>query len=476
MFEPSVAVPPGVDADGPVWTVHALLEAYRRREVSPVEVIDQQLGLIDRVEPAVNAFVSVHADEARAAALASAERWVAGRPMGDLDGVPVSVKDIVAMAGYPTSEGSTTGSPVPSTEDTPSVARLREAGAVFLGKTTTSEFGWKGMTDTPRFGVTRNPWNLDHTPGGSSGGAGASMAAGIGAVAHGTDGGGSVRLPSSYCGLVGLKPTFGRVPQTPTESTFTTLVSTGPLARSVEDAALLLNVFSRPDVRDWNSVPHDPRDWRVGLHDGLGGHHGGGLRIAFTDTLGGAATDPAVSAVCRSAIAALEAGGHQVSEAGTVFDPLRPQLEDYWKAGFAARLRSIPSDQWSDLDPGFRQLAQEGLAIDAAGVQAGHAARARLATRMRRFHEAYDVLLTPTMPTVAPPVDTVYHSAEFDRWSDAVPFTVPFNYTGQPAVSIPVGTVATAGGALPVGLQVVATHYREDLVLRVARVILDLLR
>ncbi len=474
MIEPSVPVPSTVDE--PVWTVHGLLDAYRRRAVSPVEVIEQQLALIERTEPTINAFVSVHAEPALAAARASRERWASGQPMGDLDGIPVSVKDIVAMVGHPTSEGSTAGSPTPAVEDAPPVARLREAGAIFLGKTTTSEFGWKGMTDTPRFGITRNPWNTDHTPGGSSGGAGASMAAGVGAVAHGNDGGGSVRLPSSYCGLVGLKPTFGRVPQAPNESSFITLVSNGPLARSVEDAALLLNVFSRPDVRDWYAVPHDNRDWRVGLNDGLGSPGSGRLRVAFTDVLGGAATRPEVAAVCQAAVSAIEAAGHTVTPVGTVFDPLRPQLEDYWKAGFAARLRVIPSDQWSDLDPGFRQLAQEGLGVDAAGVQAGHAARVRLAETMRRFHQSYDVLLTPTMPTVAPTVDTVYHSAEFDRWADAVPFTVPFNYTGQPAMSIPVGTVAAPGGPLPVGLQIVATHHRDDLVLRVARFILDLLR
>lgn len=451
-------------------TVTALIGAYRRGEVSPVEVVEEHLARVERLEPDLNAFVSVHADEARAAAGASAARWARREPCGDLDGVPVTVKDIVAMAGHPTSEGSSTGSNEPETADSPPVARLREAGAVFLGKTTTSEFGWKGMTDTPRFGITRNPWNLDHTPGGSSGGAGASLAAGIGVVAHGNDGGGSIRLPSSYCGLIGLKPTFGRVPQAPTESPFITLVSNGPLARSVEDAALLLNVFSRPDHRDFHAIPYDNRDWRVGINDGIAG-----LRIAYTDNLGAAEVDPAVAAVCRAAVDRLADAGAVVVDAGPIFDPIRPDLEDYWKAGFGARLATIGSDQWEKLDPGFRVLAQEGMAVSAAGVQAGHAARVRLFERMAAFHLEHDLLLTPTMPTVAPPVDTVYHSAEFDRWSDAVPFTVPFNYTGQPAVSIPAGTVDRAGGALPVGLQVVAARYREDLVLRGARAILDLL-
>lgn len=452
-------------------TVHQLLRAYRHRELSPAEVLDAHLARIEAVERTLNAF-AVHIDPVllRHQATESANRWIRGEPRGDLDGVPVTVKDIVAMAGHPTSEGSAVTSGEPAGADHPSVARLREADAIILGKTTTSEFGWKGMTDTPRFGVTRNPWNPDHTPGGSSGGAAAALAAGIGAVAHGNDGGGSIRIPASYCGLVGLKPTFGRVPQAPVDSPFASLAANGPLARSVADAALLLNVLSRPDLRDWHAVPHDPRDWRVGINDGVAG-----LRLAWTETLGGARVDPEVSSVCRATLDRLADAGFDITEVGVVFDPLRPQLEGYWKAGFATRLNTIPSDRWSELDPGFRDLAQEGMGFDVHQMAAAHGARARLVEAMRRFHLDYDVLLTPTMPTLAPTVDTVYHSPEFDRWDHAVPFTVPFNYTGQPGASIPVGAVALEGGALPVGMQVVATHFREDLVLRTARAALDVL-
>ena len=452
-------------------TVHQILRAYRRRELSPTEVLEANLARIEATEPTLNAFaVRVAANLLRNQATASANRWFKGEPIGDLDGIPVTVKDIVAMAGYPTSEGSSVTSDEPATVDHPSVARLREANAIILGKTTTSEFGWKGMTDTPRYGVTRNPWNPDHSPGGSSGGAGASLAAGIGAIAHGNDGGGSIRIPASYCGLVGLKPTFGRVPQAPVDSPFISLVANGPLARSVEDAALLLNVLSRPDLRDWHAVPHDPRDWRVGTNDGLAG-----LKLAYTETLGGATTSPEVSAACRAAIDRLADAGADITEVDDVFEPLRPQLEDYWKAGFASRLNAIPSDRWSELDPGFRTLAQEGMGFDVHGMVSANAARARLVETMRRFHLDHDVLITPTMPTLAPAVETVYHTEGFDRWDHAVPFTVPFNYTGQPAASIPAGTVDVAGGALPVGLQLVASHFREDLVLRTARAALDVL-
>ncbi len=458
-----------MDSSGPS-TVGALLAAYRRRDLSPIEVVNAHLDSLNRVNPELNAFVSVFDEEARAAAAASESRWDRGEILGPLDGVPVTVKDIVDMAGHPTSEGSAVGGDEPAPADSPPVARLREAGVIFLGKTTTSEFGWKGMTDTPRFGVTRNPWNRDHTPGGSSGGAGASLAAGVGVVAHGSDGGGSIRIPASYCGLIGHKPSFGRVPQAPVGSPFSTLVSNGVLARSVEDSALLLNVLSRPDRRDWYALPHDRRDWTVGLSDGF---HG--LTVAYSDSLGGASTDPDVARVCRAVVEEMQSSGVAVAEAGSVFDPLRPRLENYWKAGFGARLAAIPSDRWSELDPGFAELAREGLGLSAADVQAGHAARIELAETMERFHEDIDVLLTPTMPSVAPPTTTVYHSAEFDRWADAVPFTVPFNYTGQPAMSIPVGFVDRAGGSLPVGLQVVARRHDDATVLRTGRAILDLI-
>lgn len=444
-----------------------LISAYRRGDRSPVDVIDEHLARIDALNSDLNAFTAIDADGARAAAMASTERWKAGTPVGALDGVPVTVKDIVAVEGFPTTEGSLAASDQPAAADSPPVARMREAGGILLGLTTTSEFGWKGITDTPRFGSTRNPWNTDHTPGGSSGGAAASLAAGIGVVAHGSDGGGSIRIPASYCGLFGLKPTFGRVPQAPVESPFVSLVSNFGLTRSVEDAAVLLNVMSRPDIRDWHAVPYDSRDWSVGLNDGLSG-----LRLAYTETFGGASTDPEVGAACRAALAAFADAGAEIVEVGDVIEPLRPQLEGYWKAGFAARLNTIPSDRWSDLDPGFRQLAQEGMGFDVHQMSAATGARARLVETMRRLHLEHDLLLTPTMPTVAPPVETVYHFSEFDRWDHGVPFTVPFNYSGQPAASLPVGF---GTGGLPVGLQVVATHFREDLILRASRAMLDAL-
>ena len=376
---------------------HDLVAAYRRGDADPVEVIETHLARAEALNPQLNAFVLLDPEGARAAARASAARWRAGNPASELDGVPTSIKDIIAMEGWPMREGSSVTSDAPCDHDHPVVARVKEAGMVILGKTTTSEFGWKGITDTPAYGITRNPWNLDHTPGGSSGGAGASLAAGIGVIAHGNDGGGSIRIPASYCGLVGLKPTFGRVPQHPVDSPYISLVANGPLARTVSDAALYLNEVSRPDPRDWHAAPYDGRDWRLGIEDGVRG-----LRIGFAPALGGARVDPEITEACASAVAELEALGAVVSDAGSVVTDLRPRFEAYWKAGFAARLRTIPGERHDELDPGFRTLAEQGLDVGVANYYAGHAQRAQLVREFKAWFLDHDVLITPTMPTVAP--------------------------------------------------------------------------
>lgn len=443
----------------------ALARAYAARDLDPAEVVEAHLARLEQVQPQLNAFRTVDSDGARRAAAASARRWADASALSPLDGVPVSVKDIVAVAGWSTSSGSaTTDLDLLAPEDSPPVARLREAGAVLLGMTTTPEFGWKGMTDSPLCGVTANPWDLTRTPGGSSGGAGASLASGVGTVAFGTDGGGSIRIPASYCGLVGLKPTSGRVPQHPNDTLFGALVAGGPLARSVRDAATVLNELVKPDARDPWSQPFDGRDWRMGLDDGVRG-----MRIGVTTTLGGAAVrDREISdAVASTADHLADLGAH-VTEAGAVFEPLRPRFEAHWKAGFARLLRAVPSNRHHLLDPGFRTLAETGLTVDLDDIYAAQAARTELAATMRALHLGLDVLLTPTMPSLPPPTDTVYHSDGFDRWADAVPFTLPFNLTGQPAASMP---VAVSGSGLPIGVQLVASHHREDLVLRVARAV-----
>src|SRR3982751_6789987 len=258
----------------------ALLDGYRKHELSPVEVTRAVLERIEKLNPVLNAFNLV-SDRALDDAKASEERWMSGQTQGLLDGVPVSIKDIILTKGWPTLRGSkTVDANGPWNDDAPATARLREHGALLLGKTTTPEFGWKGVTDSPLTGITRNPWNTQKKPGGSSGGAAAAVSAGMGALAVGTDGGGSIRIPCSFTGLFGLKPSFGRVPAWPL-SPFGTVAHVGPMTRSVADAALLLNVLALADARDWHALPYDARDYRTGLEAGVQE-----LRIAYSADLG----------------------------------------------------------------------------------------------------------------------------------------------------------------------------------------------
>ena len=235
-------------------TPPTLLRLYRRKELSPVEVTRACLDRIERWNDRVHAFCLVDGEAALAAARESEARWRRGEPLGLLDGVPATIKDLVLTRGWIARRGShTTEGHPPAAADAPATARLREAGAVLLGSTTTPEFGWKGVTDNPLGHVARNPWDIARTPGGSSGGAAVAAALGMGALHVGTDGGGSIRIPASFCGIVGLKPTFGRVPAWPL-SPFGTVAHLGPMTRTVEDAALMLTVMSRPDIRDWTRL------------------------------------------------------------------------------------------------------------------------------------------------------------------------------------------------------------------------------
>ncbi|MEQ8500749.1 MAG: amidase [Sneathiellaceae bacterium] len=460
-------------ADPLTMTATEMLRRYRSGTLSPVAVAEAQLLRMEKVEPSLNAFqYRAEAASVLEQARASAARWQDGSPAGPLDGVPVTIKDLVDVAGWPTRRGSATSDEVPAAEDSPCVASLRSAGAILLGKTTTPEFGWKAMTDSPLFGTTRSPWNLAHSPGGSSGGAAAAHAAGNGTLAQGNDGGGAVRIPASYCGLVGLKPTFGRVPHVPAPTPFSTLGISGPIVRSVADAALMLNVMAQPDPRDWYGLPCGEAG--EGMHDWRGDVRGDvdGLRIAATSQFGEAEVDPEVRAAFDAAIDRLEAHGVTVTRLDSLLDPLTPQFHDYWRLGFATLIRDLPAAAREKLDPNFRRFAEEGEALDLASFYRGHEARVALGSYFGAFHQDHDILLTPTTPTTAPGLDLVYGSPGHDRYRRAVPFTLPFNLTGQPACSLPCGLT---GAGLPVGLQVVAARHREDLVLRAARLLEELL-
>ncbi|MGW1891599.1 amidase [Streptomyces sp. NPDC002004] len=449
-------------------TAVQLVDGYRKGEFSPVDAVRAVLRRIDEVEPVVNAFVHVAADEALEQAEASARRWQRGEPQGLVDGVPVSVKDLLLMRGGPTLRGSRTVDPKGRSwdEDAPSVARLREHGAVFVGRTTTPEFGWKGVTDSPLTGVTRNPRDPSRTAGGSSGGSAAAVAAGAGPLSLGTDGGGSVRIPAAFCGIFGLKPTYGRVPLYPA-SPFGTLSHVGPMTRDAADAALMMEVISAPDARDWSHLGPVTTDFRQALDGTVRG-----LRVAFSPTLGGqVAVRPEVAAAVRRAVEGLAALGAYVEETDPDFTDPVEAFHVLWFSGAARVVQHLGPRQRDLLDPGLREICEEGAGYSALDYLAAVDTRMDLGRRMGRFHASYDLLVTPTVPRTAFEAGVeVPPGSGLRRWTGWTPFTYPFNLTQQPAATLPVGT---DGAGLPIGLQLVAARHRDDLVLRTAHALYE---
>jgi aspartyl-tRNA(Asn)/glutamyl-tRNA(Gln) amidotransferase subunit A len=440
-----------------------LLRLYRRRDVSPVEVVRDALERIDRFENAINAFVAVDKEGALAAARASEARWSTGEPRGLADGLPATIKDNIDVAGLPSRKGSATTPTTPATSDAPAVARLREQGAVILGKTTLPEYGWIGVCHSPLTGITRNPWNLERTTGGSSGGAAAAALLNLGVLHLGTDGAGSIRIPAAFSGVFGIKPSYGRVPAFPA-SPFTVLAHQGPLTRSVTDAALMLSVIGGPDARDTTAWNTPAPDFRIGLNDGVRG-----LRIAWSPRLGYVKQlDPDVEAATAKAAQVFTDLGAIVEEVDPGFAEPLDIIMILWYGVSTVIVGGLPPAEQEKMDPGFRRVAEEGRSVTLADYLAAHAARTQLAERMRKFHERFDLLLTPQMPLPAleagrvTPADGRYG----EGWIDWSPYTYPFNLTQQPAASVPCG-FATDG--LPVALQIVGPPRDDALVLRAAR-------
>ncbi len=439
-----------------------LCTLYRRRQLSPVEATRAVLARIERFDPVVNAFCLVDPDQALLTARASEARWQRGEPCGLIDGVPATIKDLILTKGWPTLRGSlTTRRDQAWDEDAPASARLREEGAVLIGKTTTPEFGWKAVTDSALTGITRNPWDTERTPGGSSGGAAVACALGMGALHIGTDGGGSIRIPAGFTGVFGLKPSFGRVPAWPL-SPFGTLAHLGPMTRCVADAALMLCVLALPDSRDWTALPADGRDYRIGLEDGVRE-----FRIAFSPTLGFAAVEPEVADLVARAAQVFEDLGARVELVDPGFaDPIEV-FSCHWQVGAANLLRNFTGEQRAQIDPGLREIAAQGEAVPLLDYLSAVQRRGELGIRMRRFHESFDLLLTPTLPLTAFAAGTECPDPDRQpRWINWAPFSSPFNLTQQPAASVPCGL--TAAG-LPVGLQIVGPMHADHLVLRAAR-------
>ena len=448
-------------------TATELLQLYRSGGASPVDAPRAVLARIDALNPQLKAFCLVAQESALQSAMDSEARWQqfrqGGAPCGELDGVPVSIKDLILTRGMPTLRGShTVDVKQPWDVDAPVTARLREAGAVILGKTSTPEFGCKGETNSPRTGITRNPWDLSKTPGGSSGGAAAAVASGMGPLAVGTDGAGSVRIPAAFCGNFGLKPSFGRVPAYPL-SPFGSVAHLGPHSRSVRDAALMMNVLKKPDPRDWTSLPPDGSDYLQGLEDGIRG-----LRIAWSPTLGYAKN------VCPEVARSVAEAVAQLSELGAHVEQIDPGFEDpleittgLWFAGAWTVWNSLTPAQQALTDPDFRAEALLGEKLSLLDIQRLHLQRGALGSQMRQFMQRFDLLVTPSVAVPAfearPAGHTPMDPVAMLGWT---PFSYPFNLTQQPASTVPCGL--TTGG-LPIGLQFVGPMFGDALVLRASR-------
>ncbi len=436
-----------------------LLELYRGKALSPVDVTRACLDRIADLDSKLNAYCLVDEESALAAARDSETRWQRGQPAGLVDGIPTAIKDLILTRGWPTLRGSRTVARDQNwDQDAPCVARLREHGAVLIGKTTTPEFGWKGVTDSPLTGITRNPWDPDMTPGGSSGGSAVAVATGMAALSIGTDGGGSIRIPCGFTGLFGIKATFGRVPAWPL-SPFGTVSHVGPMTRTVADSALMLSVISEPDYRDWYALPPDAQDYRVGLEAGVKG-----LRIAYSPDLGYVSVDREVAALTGRAARVFEDLGARVDQVDPGFADPWQCFTRTWYAGAANLAKTLSAEQRDLLDPGLREIVEEGDLFTLDDYMQSQNERGQLGHHMKRFHRDYDLLLTPCLPIAAFAAgQETPHQMAAQRWSCWTPFTFPFNLTGQPAASVPCG-LTSAG--LPAGLQIVADKYNEALVLR----------
>lgn len=443
-------------------TAGELVAAYSAGELSPEDATRAALERISAHDGSINAFCLVDEDSAMEQARASAQRWDHGNPLGLLDGVPTSIKDMFFTTGWPTLRGSRYVDPDQEWElDSPAVARLREHGAVLLGKTTSPEIGWKAVTDSPLTGVTRNPWDPRLTPGGSSGGSAAAVAAGMGMLSVGTDGNGSLRIPASFCGIAGFKPTYGRVPLSPS-SPFGTLSHAGPLAWSMDDIALAMDVLTLPDPRDPTALAPPVGSYREAVRRDVRG-----LVVAFSPTLGYVDVDPEVAEIVAAAVAALADAGLHTEEADPGFSDPYDAFDVLWSARAARWLDNLAPASTDELDPGLAELWERGSTLSASDYLRANDHRTELGVAMGHFHSRYDVLLTPAVP-IAPfeAGHDVPPGSNYVEWPGWAPFSYPFNLTQQPAAVVPAGK--TRDGR-PVGLQVVGPRHSDDLVLAVCR-------
>jgi aspartyl-tRNA(Asn)/glutamyl-tRNA(Gln) amidotransferase subunit A len=435
---------------------------FRERTFSSVEVTNSILERIDQLNPMLNAFITVTADLARRQAEAADAAFARGETDQPLLGIPLSLKDLLPTRGIRTTRGSALTADWVPDFDALVAERVYEAGAVLLGKTNTPEFGWKGATSNLLMGPTRNPWNLERTSGGSSGGAAAALAAGLGPLAHGSDGAGSIRIPAAFCGVFGLKPSCGLVPAWPT-SPNGSLSHQGPMARTVRDAALLLGALAGADERDRFSFGERGTDYVAAAEGGIDG-----FRVAFSPGLGFATVETEVAEIVAQAAQSFEALGCEVEEASPALADPWPALDVAWATAQAARHADDLDDVRDRIDPGRVAVIERGLRASGVDVARAHSAMVETVECLRMFMEPFDLLLTPTLPITAfaadadQPGSVAGKPTSYLSWS---PFTYPFNVTGQPAASVPCGF---ASDGLPVGLQIVGRWHDDVSVLRAA--------
>lgn len=443
-----------------------LAPLIRARKLSPVEVVRTILARIEACEPQVNAFSYIAAEDALAAARVAEAKVMAGEPLGRLHGVTVTIKDLAPVNGMPTQRGSRIQhSLAPVTEDAPLVERLKQAGAIVLGKTTTSEFGWSGVSNSPLTGITHNPWQHGMNAGASSAGAGAAAAAGYGALHQGSDGAGSIRMPSHFCGIYGLKPTFGRVPYAPPGNN-DQMSHMGPMARTVGDAALMLAVMAGPHPGDYTSCEAPPPAYTSLLEAGSLA----GKRIAFSLDLGHARVDPEVAALVREAAAVFASDlGATIEETTPPWAAEGPELiRFFWPAHMAGFARFLP-DWESRMDPGLVACAKQGAPLTMLQYQQFRERKIAWSCAISRWFEDWDFLLTPAVSVAAfpaerlMPADWPQHDWDWIQWAE---FSYPFNASHNPAASVPCGF--TPAG-LPVGLQIVGRRFDDLGVLQASR-------
>lgn len=437
----------------------------RSGDLSPVELMDAVLARAEALEPRLNALAAPTFEQARTAARAAAEAVAKGAELGPLHGIPVTIKDLTVMKDVPFAGGSRLFKDRVGQADAPLVERLQAAGAIVIGKTTSPEAGWKGCGDSPAHGATHNPWRLGFNPGGSSAGAAACAAAGIGLLHQGSDGAGSVRMPAAFCGVFGMKPTFGRIPNWPI-SNLHMMTHIGPLTRTVADGALMQEVMAGPHPADMMTLDSPAEDYLAGLEGGVRG-----LRIGYSRDLGYLRVDAEVARVVDEAVAAFEDAGAVVEEVARIWpeDPFDPMERVLWSSGIGGRVGAYLPKHADIMDPGLVACAREGLRYTTADIMDAWDRRIALYDALRLFFERYDLLVTPSLSVAAFPVNRLMpehweqHEWDWLRWAG---FSYPFNLTWTPAASVPCGFTADR---LPVGLQIVGPRFADGLVFRASR-------